>query len=147
MIQPGSESTLTPISNTLLPFEATFQIQHYPCLLVLGAGCDSSLYGSVCFTFRKQWEKLFSLVSQHLEWMLLLWVGNSCPASSPIVKGLIAALVMNQVRIVPLFVFINVFANINTCVLVCACMLWQRAFVIPPPPSVRDRGTAFRLLP
>lgn len=72
-------------------------------------------------------------------------VENSWLASSPILNGLIAAFVMCQIRIVPLFVFINVFANINTCVWLCvvvgACMLLQRLSVIPP-----QWGTGTQLL-
>lgn len=66
--------------------------------------------------------------------------------SNPIVKGLIAAFVTSQIRIMSLFVFINVFARISACVWlcggVCMCAL-QRLSVIP----VRNRLTAFRILP
>lgn len=58
---------------------------------------------------------------------------------------LIAAFVRGQIRIVPLLVFLNVFANINACVwVVCVCL--QRLSVTPPP-TARNGRAAFGILP
>lgn len=59
-------------------------------------------------TFGRDFASFFFLGWKYLPWHNVQFF-----------KGLIGAFVMSQIRIAPLFVFIDVFANTNMCVRLC----------------------------